>query len=86
METRANVWTDPVRMESLVNFGKKKVTQVFNTRQGRDLNLEPRGWKAEILPLRQPCHRGYRCSKFKLKSDSIISIVPYKILSLEHTT
>ena len=34
----------------------EKVTQVFNTQLGWDLNLEPCGWKAEILPLRHsPC-------------------------------
>ena len=32
---------------------------MFNTRQGRDLNLGPCGWKAEILPLRQPRRRLY---------------------------
>ena len=36
---------------------EKKVTQMFNTRQNRDLNPGPCGWKAEILPLRQPHRR-----------------------------
>ena len=30
---------------------------MFNTKQGRDLNLGPFGWMAEILPLRQPRRR-----------------------------
>ena len=32
----------------------KKVTQIFNPRRGRGLNLGPSGLEAEILPLRQP--------------------------------
>ena len=32
---------------------EKKVRQIFNTRQGRDLNMGHCGCKAEILPLRQ---------------------------------
>ena len=28
--------------------------KMYNTQQGLDLNLGPCGWKAEILPLRQP--------------------------------
>ena len=34
---------------------------MFNTRHGQDFNLGPRGWKAEILPLRQR-RRRHLCS------------------------
>ena len=30
------------------------ITQIFNPRRGRGLNLGPSGWYTEILPLRQP--------------------------------
>ena len=36
---------------------EEKFTQKYNTWLSRDSSLGPCGWKAEILPLRQPHHQ-----------------------------
>ena len=47
-------FTDLGRMESWVNFSGKEGRQIFHSRQNREWNPGSKGWKAEILPLRQP--------------------------------
>ena len=50
----------------------KKVTQIFNPRRGRGLNLGPSGWEAEILPLCQPLRsvEHSRAGKRKMQPQS----------------
>ena len=47
-------FTDLRRMESWVNFSGKEGRQIFQSWQNWEWNLGPQGWKADILPLRQP--------------------------------
>ena len=56
-------------MESWVNLGGDKVIQKSISRQSRDLNPGPRGWKTEILPVRQPRRRHTTVSKMPVHNQ-----------------
>ena len=57
-------FNDPVRMEGQL---WRKRGDMLNIRQRRNMNLEPCGWKAEILPLRQPRRLFYCTTREKSK-------------------